>query len=254
MKKDRELLKRVIIGSASQDERTKFFNGSLNQKEIKDIKEREISEKKKIGREWPVPDNAETMIGYERLKNLEDCIDSILANNIEGDIIETGVWKGGACIFMKYLLNEGKSDKKVYVCDSFEGLPKPDIEKYPKDKGDNHHEISELSVSKEDVKLNFERYDLLDDKVVFLKGWFKDTLPSIDSNHKFSLIRLDGDMYESTMDSLTNLYHKLSPGGYVVIDDFCLSPCVDAVMKFREEQGIKNEIVKIDYTGVFWKK
>ena len=155
---------------------------------------------------------------------------------------------------MKYLLNERKSNKKVYVCDSFEGLPKPDVEKYPKDKGDNHHEIPDLSVSDDEVKANFKKYELLDDKVIFLKGWFKDTLPNIDSNHKFSLIRLDGDMYESTMDSLTNLYDKLTPGGYIVIDDFCLGPCVDAVMKFREDHGIKKDIIKIDYTGVFWKK
>jgi predicted O-methyltransferase YrrM len=84
-----------------------------------------------------------------------------------------------------------------------------------------------LAVSREDVERNFAKYGLLDDRVVFLQGWFKDTLPSAPIG-KIALLRLDGDMYESTMDALQNLYPKLSPGGYCIIDDF-FGPCRLAV-------------------------
>ena len=100
-------------------------------------------------------------------------------------------------------------DRKVWVADSFEGLPIPDPQKYPADTGDRLHEFSELAVSLEQVQSNFAKYDLLDSQVTFLKGWFRDTLPKAPIK-KLAVIRLDGDMYESTMDAFVNLYPKLS--------------------------------------------
>lgn len=199
------------------------------------------------------PTHGYTMIGYKRLCNIESLVIEILKNNIDGHLIETGVWRGGATIYMKHLLNKFNSDKKVFVADSFCGLPAPNEEKYPADKGDSHHMVTFLAVSEEEVKSNFENFNLLDDKVIFLKGWFKDTLPLL--NETFSIIRLDGDMYESTMDALENLYHKLSVGGYVIIDDYnIVAGCQIAVKDFREKYKINDEIIPIDGSAVYWKK
>jgi O-methyltransferase len=206
------------------------------------------------GEDWPA--DAETMIGMKRLDNIQDCIETILRDEVPGDVIETGVWRGGACIFMKALLNvAGDSRRQVWVADSFEGLPRP------QSTVDQSHEYSqsawkweELRVSLEEVKKNFEKYGLLDDQVRFLKGWFKDVLPEAPIE-RLSLIRLDGDMYESTMDAVSALYPKLSAGGFVIVDDYYSWPtCKTAIHEYRERHGITEPIVKIDRGGAFWRR
>lgn len=201
---------------------------------------------------WPI--NGYSMIGTKRLNNIQFCIESVVQNNVEGDFIETGVWRGGACIFAKSLFNILDPKRTVWVADSFEGLPKPNTALYPADAGDDLYSLEQLRISVEQVQDNFKRFNLLDDKVKFLKGWFKDTLPKAPID-KLSIIRLDGDMYESTMDGLVNLYHKLSPGGFIIIDDYGTIPaCKKAVHDFREKNGITEEILNIDDSGYYWKK
>lgn len=205
------------------------------------------------GRDWPA--GAFTMIGLKRLENIELCVRNCIEEKVEGDFIETGVWRGGAVIFMKALL-EAYNDKKrsVWVADSFEGLPKPNPELYPADQGDRHHKAEELSVSLEQVQENFRKFHLLDEKVQFLKGWFRDTLPTAPIE-KLAVLRLDGDMYESTMDALSALYPKLSSGGYCIIDDWGAIPaCRQAVTDYRSQHGIKEPIHEIDWTGIYWRK
>lgn len=225
----------------------------LSFKNLQIVKYRSFSENQRIdGEMWPV--YADTMIGLKRLDNLQYCVENVLKENIEGDLIETGVWRGGACIFMRaVLLAHGIKDRKVFVADSFEGLPKPDTDKYHSDKGDQHHVQSFLAVSKEEVENNFKRYDLLDKQVIFLKGWFKDTLPQAPID-KLSILRLDGDMYGSTMDALENLYPKLSKGGYCIIDDYALQGCRSAVDDYRIKHSITSEIKEIDRSSCYWKK
>ena len=117
------------------------------------------------------PVYAHTMIGLKRLENIEHCVIDVIEKNIEGHLIETGVWRGGACIFMRAILAAyGVTDRKVFVADSFEGLPKPDPTLYPQDEGADYYKHEILSVSKEEVEANFDKYGLLDDQVVFLKG------------------------------------------------------------------------------------
>jgi O-methyltransferase len=146
------------------------------------------------------------------------------------------------------------SDRQVWVADSFEGLPPPDPEKYPVDVGDPHHAYKELMISLDQVKSNFAKYGLLDNQVCFLKGWFCDTLPSA-SIDKLAILRLDGDLYQSTMEALVYLYPKLSRGGYVIIDDYGAIPsCRQAVHDYREANGITDEILSIDWTGVYWQR
>jgi O-methyltransferase len=252
MKKEIELLKRSILGISPAELKEKYLQKQLTEEDIEKIINVQINKDRYCGGDWPK--DAESMIGYLRMTNLQDCLIDLNERKIEGDVIETGVWKGGAVIFMKGVLDLLNANKKVFVADSFSGLPKPNGDKYPKDSNDIHHTFSELSISEDEVKKNFIKYNLLDDKVIFLKGWFKDTLSKIEENQKFCLIRLDGDMYESTMDSITNLYPKLNPGGYIIVDDFCLQPCVDAVMDYRKLNNITAPINKVDHTGVYWIK
>lgn len=230
-----------------------FLNRELAKRDIRLMKPAPfVKAAREKGLDWPA--TAHTMIGIKRLDNLQECIETILDDAIPGDLIETGVWRGGASIFMRAVLKAYQvRDRSVWVADSFEGLPKPNVEKYPDDKGDTHYTYDELKVSLDLVKGNFDRYGLLDDQVRFLKGWFKDTLPVAEIN-KLSLIRLDGDMYESTMDAIVNLYPKLSVGGYVIVDDYCLPACRKAIADYRSSFGIGEEIIDIDGTGAYWRR
>lgn len=198
---------------------------------------------------------AQTMAGMKRLENLQFCVETVLTDGVPGDLIETGVWRGGCSILMRAILKaHGVADRTVWVADSFAGLPKPDAEKYPADASDKHYTRPQLAISLEAVRANFERYGLLDDQVQFLKGWFKDTLPTAPIK-QLAVVRLDGDMYESTMDGLNNLYPKLQPGGFIIIDDFgCLPQCSQAVHDYRQKHGITEPIETIDWTGAFWRR
>ena len=194
------------------------------------------------------------MIGLKRLDNLQFVVEDVIAKGIPGDLVETGAWRGGACIFMRAILKaHGDRDRKVWVADSFEGVPTLNPEKYPADAGMKTHKKKFLAVSLETVKTNFDRYGLLDDQVKFLKGWFKDTLPTAPIE-KLAVLRLDGDLYESTMDSLVNLYPKLSSGGYIIVDDTIIPACAKAVEDYRKKHGITEPIIRIDWTGVYWQK
>lgn len=202
---------------------------------------------------WPV--QAHTMVSAARLSHLRTLVQAILADGVAGDFIETGVWRGGACILMRAVLAaHGVTDRRVFVADSFEGLPRPDAGRYPADRRDGLFRFGELAVSQADVMRNFEAYGLLDEQVVFLKGLFKDTLPTL-RRHPFALIRLDGDMYESTLDALTNLYDGVTPGGYVIIDDYgILGSCRKAVHDFLDGRGLAPRIEDIDGQAVWWRK
>lgn len=206
--------------------------------------------------------NAYTMVTQVRLDNLEQCMNDVLAKGVPGDFIETGVWRGGTTIFMRALLAaRGVTDRRVWAADSFEGLPAPDPEKFPKEARAHASpamttEFKHLAVSRADVEQNFARFGLLDDQVRFLEGWFKDTLPNAPVD-RLSLMRLDGDYYESTMDALTALYDKLSPGGYVVIDDYGEQDwtyCAKAVDEFRTARGITAPLTRVDSKCYFWQR
>ncbi|MBJ2151018.1 TylF/MycF family methyltransferase [Paracoccus sp. IB05] len=205
------------------------------------------------GQDWPSV--AHSMIGMARLNNLRSLTERALTEHVPGDFIETGVWRGGACILMRGILKaHGETGRKVIVCDSFEGLPPPNEGDYPADAGDTHYTYDQLAIPLEQVQANFRAYDLLDDQVEFHKGWFRDTLPPL-KGRRLALMRLDGDMYESTMDGLVNLYDSLSPGGFCIIDDFGAIPaCREAVLDFRRDRGITDPMSQVDWTGVWWRK
>lgn len=200
------------------------------------------------------PADAETMVGLRRLENLQELIFTVLKEKIPGDLLEAGVWRGGASIFMRGVLKaHGVQDRVVWAADSFQGLPPPRAE-HAADRDDRHSLNRFLAVSLSEVQRNFRRYGLLDDQVRFLAGWFAETLPTAPID-QLALLRLDGDMYGSTWDILSALYAKVSPGGFVVVDDYGAIPaCRSAVDDYREENGIQDDLIEIDWTGVYWRR
>ena len=209
---------------------------------------------REVGMDWP--SRAESMIGLKRMSNIQDCVETVIRENVPGDLIETGVWRGGAVIFMRAILKAfGDTTRNVWCADSFEGLPAPNVELYASDAGDKLHEKGGLAVGVDIVKHNFKRYNLLDDQVKFLVGWFKDTLPTAPIE-QLAVIRLDGDMYESTIQAIENLYPKLSVGGFCIVDDYVLFPeqAQKAVHDYRDAHGITDEIHDIDGSGAYWRK
>lgn len=205
------------------------------------------------GRDWP--SSAETMIGRQRLDNLVECLTTVLDDEIPGDFIETGVWRGGATILMRGALAAwGDEGRSVWVADSFQGLPPPDAVAWPADEGVDLSGEETLAVPRSVVEANFARYGLLDDRVRFLEGWFADTLPTAPIGG-LALLRLDGDLYQSTWEALEHLYPKLSVGGIVIVDDHgAFEPCRRAVADYREQYDITDEIVPVDWTGVWWRR
>jgi O-methyltransferase len=211
------------------------------------------SQVRQEGRDWPA--YAHTMIGARRLRHLRTCVEQVLNDGVPGDFIEAGVWRGGASIMMRAVLAAyGTVERIVWVADSFAGLPPPNPEKYPADAGIHLEGFSELAIPLDAVKANFRAYGLLDDRVRFVKGLFADTLANVPAR-EFALIRLDGDLYESTIDSLDALYPKLARGGFAVIDDYGAVPaCREAVHDYRERHRIDVPIETIDWTGAYWRK
>ncbi|HSK35187.1 MAG TPA: TylF/MycF family methyltransferase [Actinomycetota bacterium] len=205
------------------------------------------------GRDWPA--RAESMAGLRRLENLQFCVTDVLRRGVPGDLIETGAWRGGVTIFMRAILEAyGDTGRRVWVADSFQGLPRPDPERWPAEAGDEHWTRGELAVPLEEVQANFARYGLLDERVRFLAGWFADTLPTAPIE-RLAVLRLDGDMYGSTMEALEALYPKLSVGGYVIVDDYGAIPqCKEAVTDFRARHDIIDPMETVDWTGVYWQR
>ncbi len=227
------------------------LSGLLARRGLKLLKEVQPAMRQE-GKDWPA--DAETMTGLKRLDALQECIEDILAREVPGDFIETGVWRGGSCIFMRGALKAyGDTTRKVWAADSFQGLPKPESND-PSQLADQLWKFPELAIALEQVKENFARYGLLDDQVEFIQGWFQDTLPEAPVE-RLALMRLDGDMFDSTTVALESLYPKLSVGGYVIVDDYgAVAECRSAVDSFRAKHGITDEITEIDWTGVFWQR
>jgi hypothetical protein len=190
------------------------------------------------------------MIGMGQLDNMQSCIVDVIEKGVPGDLLEAGVWRGGMTIFMRAVLRAyGEQDRQVWVADSFEGLPVPDAssESYGWQAG-------EVAVSIDSVRENFDRYGLLDGQVTLLKGFFSDSLPAA-KIERLAILRIDADLYQSTMDVLHHLYPKLSPGGYAIFDDYSnLTDFRRAIDEYRAKHGVEEEIRRIDSRAVYWQK
>lgn len=257
-----DLLKRCLMGGSyraptprADDLRWRLFapvKGMLDRLNVELVKKVDVAQRDE-GLDYS--SDAHTMIGRRRLDNLQACIVDVIRRGVPGDIIETGVWRGGASIFARAVLRAYEdTTRTVWVADSFQGLPKPDSSRYPVDEGDRYWTMKGFAVSLDQVKANFASFGLLDDQVRFLPGWFRDTLPNAPID-RLAILRLDGDMYESTIGALEALYPKVSVGGYVIVDDYgAMIGCQRAVNDFRAEHEIAEPMSTIDWTGKFWQR
>jgi O-methyltransferase len=208
------------------------------------------------GRNWygRVTRFSHTMIGLRRLQNLEWCASRLFREGVEGDFMEAGVCQGGAAIFMRALqLAHAEGDRRMWLADSFEGLPEPVC---AVDQGYDFQEAVQpwLAASLEAVQDNFRTYGLLSDQVRFIPGWFDRTLAHAPVE-RLAMLRIDADLYASTIEVLRRLYDKVAPGGFVIVDDYhVFPPCKVAVDEFREAEGITEPLVRIDWSAIFWRK
>jgi Macrocin-O-methyltransferase (TylF) len=217
---------------------------------------RELDEEELIlrarGSDWPF--SGLSMVGLERLDDLQACVESVVADGVDGDVIEAGTWRGGASILARATLDSlGADDRTVWVADSFQGLPEPDAGTFPDDRQLDLSQVEFLAVPAEEVRGYFARFGC-DHGVEFVEGFFDETLPAL-RDHRWSVIRLDGDSYEATWVGLESLYPRLSKGGYLIVDDYGLiKECRWAVDDYRREHGITAPIEKVDWNGVHWRR
>ena len=204
-----------------------------------------------VGLDWP--QFGFTMVGRKRLDSLERIVFDVVANSKLGDFIECGVWRGGASIFAAILFDVlSQTDRRVFVADSFRGLPRAsnahDEDRWSK--------MPFLQVSQEEVEANFRNFRALRPNVRFVRGYFNESLPRIRSEIKaLSILRLDGDMYESCADIIANLFDKLVVGGYMIVDDWFGFPCKDAVEDFFKYHNYDSYHVEaVDTLSVVIKK
>jgi hypothetical protein len=258
-----DLLKKCLVNSIYEDTPAPIFIDGKSTSQYS-------SERRSTGRDWPT--KAHTMIGLQRLNNLHSLAKKVLTEGIEGDFLEAGVWRGGATIFMRGLLKAyAVRDRLVWVADSFCGFPPSDkissrsysspelltaINRIEAGDADWKAALETLrtGTTEVDVMTNFERYGLLDDQVRFLPGFFSDTLPSAPVK-KLAILRADGDLYDSTYQILDNLYPRVTPGGFVIIDDYhSFTECRQAVHDYLAATKPDVQLENIDADAVFWQK
>ena len=253
---------RRVEGPMAQDKAARSLSGRIKAAAVRALRRRStilvrtrpfVAEERRQGLDWPL--FGYTMTGRVRLDTLEQCINDALDRGVPGDIVETGVWRGGSMMLARALLKvRDARDRTIWCADSFEGMPVPTETDSTKSAGEDFSDRDYLSVSLDQVKSNFARFDLLDGQVKFLKGWFSDTLAKAPIE-RIAVLRLDGDLYESTRDALLPLYDKVSVGGYVIVDDYHSWPgCRKAVDEFRAERGIATPLIAIDAHAVYWQR
>ncbi|MBS1735998.1 MAG: class I SAM-dependent methyltransferase [Bacteroidetes bacterium] len=202
-----------------------------------------------------------TMTSDERLVALSRAIEYIIKNNLEGDIVECGVWRGGSMMLAaKRLIALKNISKKIFLFDTFDGMPPPEahdtsainniaastlLENSDKDEGNNVWCYSAL----DEVKKNISTTGYPGEQVFYFKGKVEDTLPEKSIN-KISLLRLDTDWYESTKHELEHLFDRVAEGGIIIIDDYGhWTGAKKAVDEFIEKRKLKIFLNRIDYTG-----
>jgi len=201
-----------------------------------------------------------TMTSVQRMYGLYQSVNYILDNNIPGDFVECGVWRGGSSmIIAKLLVKKKVKNRRIYLYDTFEGMSEPtqndfDLDgKMATDLLNENIEDKENSVwclaSLPDVQKNLRSTGIADNQLVFIKGKVEDTIPST-CPEKISFLRLDTDWYESTKHELIYLYPILEKNGVLIIDDYGhWGGCRKAVDEYFTQQPNKILLNRLDYTG-----
>jgi hypothetical protein len=199
------------------------------------------------GMDWPL--HGLTMVGLGRLDDLQACVETVVADGVEGDLIEAGAWRGGASILMRATLDTLGDARTVWVADSFEG--------FAGEESDSDaaalSAFDFLAAPVADVRESFERLGC-DGGVEIVPGYFEETLPGL-SGRRWAVVRLDADTYEATRQALAYLYPGLAAGGYLIVDDYgSFEGCRRAVDVFRAEHGIAEPIERVDFTCSRWRR
>lgn len=188
---------------------------------------------------------------YRRATMLEDFATYIFDHNVQGDFMEAGVFKGGVAIVMAALLLQDRSnnDRKMWMADSFVGLPRLDLGRIRDPTVANlvrtqsaaaKWHPGRFAASKQIVKRNL--YNCLPEAtgrqfVKFIGGFFNESLPG--PVKQLALLRIDADMYTSITDVLERAYDRMSSGGFVVFDDYKFGQARLAIEDFRQRRGVR---------------
>jgi len=216
---------------------------------------------------WPLIKRVSpyTKLSYDALAQSWDIIDELDQKKISGAVVELGCWNGGCGALMSYKTKKNGSNRPVWLFDSFEGLPEltKEDEEWAKQINQPVQEAGASSLTatgyfkadQEKVHQILDSMDVAGD-VHIVKGWFQNTLPSVKSKiGPIALMRLDGDIYESTKIPLDILFDQISEGGYIIIDDFHLRGCRQAIYEFFAERRIWPLLINSPRDGrVYFKK
>ena len=211
--------------------------------------------------EWQIIDDIKpfTLTNPERIVNLLRAVDHIVANSIEGSLVECGVWKGGSIMAALKMLSKLNSfEREIYLYDTFEGMSEPT----EKDKSFRGESAINAFYSKDEIWKKIECLSQLEEveknvhsvgypkgKVHFIKGKVEDTIPNEKTPDKISLLRLDTDWYESTLHELEHLFPRLVSGGIIIIDDYGhWKGCKEAVDEYMSKHNINLFLSRVDYT------
>jgi hypothetical protein len=190
----------------------------------------------------------ETMCSVARLRGLYRALRYVVKQGIAGDVVECGCARGGSAALMALTLRQLGSQRKLWLFDTFEGLPAPSTE-------DPDFEIADLFTGTcvgtlGEVRKLFDRLNIAED-VRFVKGLFQETLPSTPVS-RIAVLHIDGDWYESVKVCLDSLYDKVVPGGVIQLDDYGYwQGARKAVEEFLEVRGIQSRLQRLDYSGRF---
>ena len=202
-----------------------------------------------------------TMTGQLRVDALIESVDYVINNNIEGSIVECGVWRGGSTMAAATRLDQQLNyDKEFYLYDTFEGMSKPTKEDHSKielkdpsetfeNLKNNDNSSNWCYASLNEVKNNLKKINYPFEKFHFIKGKVEDTIPST-IPEKISILRLDTDFYESTKHELEHLFPRLVKNGILIIDDYGhWEGAKKAVDDYIDKNQIKIFLSRIDYSG-----
>ena len=174
-----------------------------------------------------------SLVGAGGLEATDRAAQSVNIAGVEGDFAELGVARGGcASLLGMSAFASGAPSRKLWLFDSYEGLPEPGEPDFVAngDTGDHVRPLPKGSCfgALEEVRsVTLGKFKLPEDRIEFVKGWFENTVPSTrDRIQKLAILRIDGDWYESTKVCLEGLFGKVQPGGVVIIDDY--DSCIGA--------------------------
>ena len=191
-----------------------------------------------------------TLVSAERLNNLFTLARRIEDEGVAGDVIECGVYNGGTAALLARFATRSKMDRTVWLFDSFQGMP----ETTASDGAEAKDYVGQVLGNVELVRKLVEQSGADMSRVRIMEGWFQDTFPKT-SIAEIALLNIDADWYESVKLCLETFYDRITPGGFVSIDDYGHWPgCRKAVDEFLAARQLPYKLQEVDYTGRWFQK